>query len=88
MKMMSLSEAKMKLSGLVEDVNRTEDVIIITKNGKASAVLTSAEDYESWRETLAILSDPELMGDIRRSLANQKKKGKTKLYANLDDIFD
>jgi len=33
MKTLSLSEAKMKLSRLIEDVNITDEEVVITKNG-------------------------------------------------------
>ena len=39
MKTLSLSEAKMKLSGLVEEVNAADEEIVITKNGSPAAVL-------------------------------------------------
>ena len=34
MKALSVSEAKMKLSGLIETVNATDEEIVITKNGR------------------------------------------------------
>lgn len=41
MKTLSLSEAKMKLSGLIEEVSATDEEIVITKNGAPAAVLIS-----------------------------------------------
>jgi len=38
MKTLSLSEAKMKLSGLVQAVQDTDEEIVITKNGAPAAV--------------------------------------------------
>ncbi|ETW99548.1 MAG: hypothetical protein ETSY2_40705, partial [Candidatus Entotheonella gemina] len=46
MKILSLSEAKMKLSTLVEALQADNEEIIITKNGRAAAVLVSASEYE------------------------------------------
>ncbi len=51
MKILSLSEAKMKLSALVETLQIDDEEIIITKNGRAAAVLVSPNEYESWQET-------------------------------------
>ena len=65
MKTLSLSEVKMKLSGLVEAVQATDEEIVITKNGKPAAVLVSPDEFESWRETNAVRSDPALMEEIR-----------------------
>jgi antitoxin YefM len=79
MKTLSLSEAKMKLSGLVEAVNASDEEVVITKNGSPAAVLISPEEFESLKETLAIRSDAALMDEIRKGLKSLKDK-KTGLY--------
>ena len=86
MKILSLSEAKMKLSALIESVKNTDEEVIITKNGSPAAVLISSDEYESWQETLAIRSDKELTAEIQTGLATFKKK-KVKLYT-LDELFN
>ena len=68
MRTLSVSEAKMKLSGLIEVVNATDEEVMITKNGRPAAVLVSPEEFESWRETIAIRSDAALMKEIRKGL--------------------
>jgi len=52
---------------------------MITKNGRPAAVLISPFEYESWIETTAVQSDTELMDEIKKGLAQLKKK-KAKLY--------
>ena len=86
MKTLSLSEAKMKLSALIESVKNTDEEVIITKNGSPAAVLISSDEYESWQETLAIRSDKELTAEIQSGLAAFKKK-KVKLYT-LDELLN
>jgi len=76
MKTLSLSEAKMKLSELVEKVFSTDEEVIITKNGRPSAVLVSPDEFESWKETLEIKRDSELMDEIKKGLASLKRKSK------------
>ena len=76
MKILSLSEAKIKLSQLIEQVNSADEEIVITKNGKPSAVLISPHEYEGWKETLKIKSDPDLIKEIKQGLAALKKKSK------------
>ncbi len=85
MKTLSLSEAKMKLSGLVDLIEATEEEIVITRNGKPAAVLISPEELESLKETIAIRSEKPLMDEIRKGLQELKKK-KTKLYT-LEELF-
>ena len=58
MQFMSISEAKNKLSTLVESVESTHDAVVITRHGKPAAVLISPHDLDSLQETLAWLSDP------------------------------
>lgn len=79
MKTLSLSEAKMKLSRLVESVSATDEEIIITKNGAPAAVLISPDEFESWKETIAVRSDSLLMDEIRKGLKALKEK-KSRLY--------
>jgi antitoxin YefM len=85
MKTLSLSEAKAKLSGLVEDVERRDAEVIITRNGRPAAVLVSPDEYESWKETHAIRSDKELLREIRAGLAAIRAR-KAKLYS-LEELF-
>jgi len=86
MKTLSLSEAKMKLSALIESVKTTDEEVIITKNGSPAAVLISSDEYESWQETMAIRSDKELTAEIQSGLAAFKKK-KLKLYT-LEELLN
>ncbi|MFE4545462.1 type II toxin-antitoxin system Phd/YefM family antitoxin [Arthrobacter sp. NPDC056727] len=69
MKTISLSEAKDKLSALVEEADKTHEIIQITRHGHPSAVLMSAEDLESLQETIHWLSQP----GIREDLAQAKR---------------
>ncbi len=85
MKILSLSEAKMKLSGLIEAVSSTDEEIVITKNGSPAAVLISPDEFESWKETIAISSDSSLMNEIKKGLKSLKDK-KARLYT-LEELF-
>jgi antitoxin YefM len=60
MKTLPLSEAKDRLSGLVEEAEATHEIITITKHGRPAAVLMAAEDLESLRDTVYWLSRPDL----------------------------
>ena len=86
MKTLSLSEAKIKLSGLVKEVLSTDEEIIITKNGSPAAVLISPDEYESLKETIAVRSDSSLMSDIKKGLKALKNK-KARLYT-LEELFN
>lgn len=86
MQTLSLSEVKMKLSGLVDMVQATDEEIVITRNGSPAAVMISPSEYESLKETAAILADATLMDEIRKGLQALKDK-KARLYS-LEELFD
>lgn len=86
MKTLSLSEAKMKLSSLVEAVNATDEEVVITKNGSPAAVLVSPDEFESLKETIAVHSDASLMNEIKKGLKALKDR-KARLYT-LDELFN
>ena len=85
MRTLPLTEAKRKLSRLVERVQSRDEEVVITKNGRAAAVLVSPREFESWKETVAIRGDPAVMREIRSGLAALKAR-KAKLYT-LEDLF-
>lgn len=65
-----LAEVKDRLSEVVERIEREHGRIVITKHGRPAAVLLSTEDLESLEETLAVLSDPALLADIKEAEAD------------------
>jgi len=67
MEIQSLATVKAKLSEYVTRVHDTHERVVITRNGEPAAVLISPDELESLEETLEILSDPELMAQIRES---------------------
>ena len=80
MKTLSLSDVKARLSGLVDEVERRDEEIVITRNGQPAAVLVSPVEYDSWKETLAVRSDKALMREIKAGLA-AIKSGKVRRYS-------
>ncbi len=76
MKTLPLAQVKMNLSRLVDQVVETDEEIMITRNGRPAAVLVSPDEYEGWKETQAIRSDPELVAEIRRGLRMLKRGSK------------
>lgn len=64
-----MSEAKDKLSALVEEAATTHEVISITRHGHAAAVLMAADDLESLRETIRVLSTPGALDELDEARA-------------------
>ncbi len=84
MRILPLAEAKAKLSQLVADVESTDEEVTITRNGKAVAVLVSQEEFESWRETTEVMSDPEFLNAIRKG-RRELKEGRARRF-NADEL--
>jgi antitoxin YefM len=84
MKTMPLSEVKTKLSELVDAVERRDEVVTITRNGKPVAIIVSKDEYESWHETVEIMKDEKFMREIRRGIRSLKR---TKKRYSLNDLF-
>lgn len=81
-KILTASEVKAKFYKLIEGV-AVGDEIIVTKNGKPTVALLSAQDLSSLKETLDVLSDPELMRQVR---ASEKEIRKGKRYS-FEEVF-
>lgn len=65
-----LAEVQRDLPGLVAHVVAEHDHVVITRDDKCAAVLMSADEYDSLRETLDVLAGDELVRDIREGLAD------------------
>ena len=63
----SLREVRDHFSDVVDRVQREHERVTVTRNGKAAAVILSPEDLAELEETLAVLSDPEALADIREA---------------------
>ena len=66
----ALSEARERLSEIVDEVATTGGEFLITKHGRPMAVLLANDEYESLIETLNILSDNDAMNAIREAEAD------------------
>jgi prevent-host-death family protein len=84
MKTMPLSEVKSKLSKLVDVVERRDEVVSITRNGRPVAMIVSKDEYEGWLETVEIMRDPKFMREIGKGIQSLKR---TKKRYTLDELF-
>jgi antitoxin YefM len=85
---MPLAAVKARFSELVDRVERQQDRVIVTRNGKPAAVLISPDDLESLEETLAVMSDRSVAAQMRESeraaAAGETGVGLEELRAGLD----
>lgn len=64
-----LADARAQLSRLVDEATTTHERFEITRNGRRAAVLLSADDYDTLQDTIAVLSDAELLSAHREGQA-------------------
>ena len=84
MKVLPVSEVKTKLSELIDVVERRDESITITRNGKPVAIIVSKEEYDSWHETVEILRDPQFLREIRDGV---RRLARTKRRHTIDELF-
>lgn len=67
----SASEARQRLFPLLEQVNMDHQPVRITSKA-GDAVLMSADDYDSWQETVYLLRSPENARRLMEAVARDK----------------
>lgn len=67
------SQARSNFYDLLDEVSKTFKRFIITKHGRAQAVILSPEEVESLEETNEILADKRLMRSLRQGEEDIKK---------------
>ncbi len=82
MRTLPLTEARKDLSKLVDEVTSAHEHITITRQGRPAAVVMSADEFESWQETLEILADPLTMASLKRA-ERDIKAGRLTPYAEV-----
>lgn len=78
----TITEARKKIFKIAEEVQTPSQYYFLTEKGRPKAVLMSAEEFESWAETLEVITDfPDLKKDIKVA----EKEYKNGNYKTLND---
>jgi len=73
----SLTEARKKIFDIANDVQCPGVYYTVTEKGRPKAVVMSAEEFESWAETLEVIKDFPGLKKERRQAENEYKSGKS-----------
>ncbi len=84
-KTLPLSEVKTHFPSIVAGIEQREEEVVVTRNGKPAAVLVNYGEYTRLKATLDVLSDPEMMRQIRSS-SRYFRPGRSGL--SFEDVFD
>ena len=68
----SASKARSNFYTLLEEVAKKLKRFTITRHGEAQVVMMHPDEVASWEETMEILSDKQLLADIKKSEAERK----------------
>jgi len=84
---MTITEARKKIFDVAKGAQRPGTYYTLTEKGRPKVVIMSAEEFESWRETLDVIQEcPNLDKDVEETnLA--VKSGKYKNWVTLDDLL-
>ena len=66
-KIVPFTEARSRLTELLDEVEAKHEHVVITRNGRPAAVVLSTDEYEAIEETLEIVQDAETMAALRES---------------------
>jgi len=66
-KIVPFTEARARLTELLDEVEAKHEHVVITRNGRPAAVVLSTDEYEAIEETLEIVQDAETMAALRES---------------------
>jgi antitoxin YefM len=61
------TEARARLTELLDDVEARHEHLVITRKGRPVAVVVSPAEWEAVEETLAVLQDEQALADLRES---------------------
>jgi antitoxin YefM len=66
-KMVPFTEARAKLSDLLDELEHRHEHVVITRNGRPAAVLVPVDEQEALEETLEILQDEGILDALGES---------------------
>jgi antitoxin YefM len=69
MKVISLSELRANMAKHFDRVEEDHDELIVTRQNREPMVVMSLRDFESWKETMYMLSNPANAKMLRESIA-------------------
>jgi len=81
----SASEARQRLFPLLEQVNTDHEPVRITSKA-GDAVLMSADDYDSWQETVYLLRSPENARRLMEAVARDKAGSPGQRTTSLEEL--
>ncbi|MBU4480889.1 type II toxin-antitoxin system Phd/YefM family antitoxin [Patescibacteria group bacterium] len=84
---LSITEARKKIFKIAKDIQKPSRYYTLTERGRPKVVLMSAEEFESWQETLEVMREfPDLDKDIAE-VDRAVKSGEYKNWTTLEELL-
>lgn len=84
---LSISEARKNIFTIIQEVQKIGNHYTFTEKGRPKAVMMSAEEYESWQETIETLREiPDLKKDIEET-EQAHRSGEYKNWMTLENLL-
>ena len=80
---LSVTEARNNLFKIIDQAQKSSAYFILTERGRPKAVIMSAEEFDSWQETIEIMGDSKLMKEIK-SADEDYRKGN---YVTMEEVL-
>lgn len=70
MTIMNATKARASFLNIIDRASDNLEEFVVTKEGEPRAVIISSDEYESWKETVEVLSDSTLMKKIAAGISD------------------
>lgn len=89
MKTLTITDTRKQIYSLAEDIALNDTQYIVTEHGEPKLVIMSIDEFESWKETLEVMSlYPNLLQDAKDA-RDEYHRGKTVSVEDLEkEIYE
>ena len=80
---LSITEARNNLFKIIDQAQKSSAYFTLTERGRPKAVIMSAEEFDSWQETVEIMGDSKLMKEIKSADEDYRKEN----YVTMEEVL-
>ena len=81
---LSISEARKRIFEIATDVQKPDTYYILTENGRPKVVIMSAEEFESWQETMDVMRE---FPDLKKEITEAEQEFAQGKYTTLEELL-
>lgn len=81
---LSISEARKRIFEIAAEVKKPNTYFTLTENGRPAVVMMSAQEFESWQETIEVMRE---FPDLKRDIAEAEREFAQGKYITLEELL-